>query len=523
MVLSKDAVTKFLARDLRDSSAVKDLSEAALDAKLEREGIEFTKRPRWAQKICVLLGWRYTSYLFLMGMGGGKTFVTLTLFRNYRRIGEVRRMLVLVPNVVNLGEWVDQVEQHAKDCSIKTLSITGEEARRSILLDQRVEIVVATYAGMGKLCSSPEQQPGKQRRRWKHDPKKTDAIAAEFDMLVLDESTAIKNEKSLFFRFVRRMRKTVDFCYGLTGTPFDKDPIDLWSQFYAIDEGETLGETLGLFREAFFRKEDGYWGTSYVFRKKMDAQLSERLGNCSIRFTEDECQDLPESVGGIRGDGLMLLRADMPKEQAPYYQKIATQLSDSQGDYALVENAYTRMRMVSSGWLGARDEESDERVEIVFKKNPKLDAIVWKLREIGPDEGVIIVHWFNTSGKLIAERLKKEKMPFSWIYGKTTALQKKTKLERFKRGQGPRILLASTAISKGVNLQDAARYMLFFESPDSVIERQQMEARIRRESEVAGPRYFYDAVCSGTIDEKILRALCEGKKLLEVIVDRGRP
>lgn len=515
MVMSKLGVQKFLKRKLRDSAKAKRFSERALDEKMAREGLDFLTEPRHAQKVCMLLGLKYSSYLFLLGMGGGKTKIILDLFNNRRAADEVSRCLVLVPNVVNLNEWELQVETHAHDCTVQSLDVSGADRRREIL-EGNAEIVVSTYAGMAKLCS--KTVVGKKKNRWTMDGPTTDKLAGLFDMLILDESTSVMNPTSLFFRVVRRMRKTIGYCYALTGTPFDKDPKALWSQFFLIDGGYALGETLGLFREVFYRKTVNHWGGyDYEFRKRMMPELARRLRHCSVRYSEEECQDLPPSVGGLEGEP-MLVPVDLPREQRPFYNAIKTEFQSSCGNFELLNNAYTRMRMVCSGWLGATTEDG-ERVEIVFKHNPKLDALIMKLREI--DEKVIAVHWFNFSGKLIAERLKKEGISFAWVYGKTSMKGKLELLDEFRDPKGPKVLLASTAISKGVNLQAAARFMVFFERPDSVRDNKQLEARIRREGGLAGHRYYYDLITRGTVEPKILAALRKGKRFLETIVDKG--
>lgn len=510
MVLSRAAVEEFLSRPLRDSARAKGFTHRALDAKIEEEGLQFLTKPRKAQKVCILLGWRYPSYLFLLGMGGGKTKVMLDLYRNLRRLKRVQRCLVLVPNIVNLGAWEQEVEIHAQDCSVRALDMGGFEARMSVL-EGKADVVVVTYQGLAQLLSI------KVGKEWKLDAKACRELAEHFQMLVADECSSIKNPASLHFGMVRKLSRLMPYRYGLTGTPFDKDPQDLWSQFYFIDHGYTLGETLGLFREVYFARKMNRWGGfEYEFRKKKSDDLALRLANRSIRYAESECQDLPAAVGGLTGQ-LMLRPVRMPPTSRPYYDALVKELRDARGNYALVDNAYTRMRMVSSGWLGATSDEG-EKVEIQFKENPKLDAVIDLLREIPEHEKVIVVHWFNYSGKILAERLKAEKIKHVWIYGKVPAADKLYALKVFQWPEGPRVLLASTAISKGVNLQAAARYMVFFESPDSTIDRSQMEARILREGG-EGARYFYDIVSKGTLDERILASLKDGKKLLDLLVD----
>ena len=523
MVMSKQAVEDFLARPLRDSDKAKRFSDDALDSKLRAAGLSFLGKPlRTAQKVCLLLAWKYPRYLILMGMGGGKTRVILDLFRNRKLKGQARRMLVVVPYVVNLREWCLEAEKHVPDVVIEALTMSGKGSRLEALRGS-AEVIVVTMQGLGSLCADVVEDEKKGKNKWALDHKQLqESVGSHFDMLVLDESTLVMNHQSFSFRLIKSLAKGTKYFYELTGTPFDKDVEALWSQFLLVDGGYALGETLGLFREAYFRKVKTYWAFEWEFRKLKKDELHRRLRHCSIRYSESECQDLPEAVGGLSGDDLMLLPSVLPKEQQPYYAALEKELHTLEhGQLKAIDSAYTRMRMVTSGWLGTTDEDG-ERVTIRFKHNPKLDSVIEKLREIPEDEKVLIVHWFNVSGQLVVDRLNKEKKlgKHAWVYGKTSMAQKTAFMDAFRDPKGPRILVASTAIKMGVNLQDACRYTIFFESPDSVIDRKQLEGRTRRESDIkSGSRYFYDAVCLGTKDEPRIRSLREGRRLLDMIVD----
>lgn len=526
-MLSQAATEEFLTRELRDSRRAKRLPEHVLDRMLEERGIETWSPPRLAQKVSLLLGMKYPSYLFLLGVGGGKSYITLNVFRNRKMRGQVERMLVLVPQVANLGTWEEQVYQHAPDCTVRTLYTdkssdkSGREQRIETLEDVHVDIVVGTYQTLCDLCSDVVPAKDRARNRWKLSRKKTDQIAKLFDMIVLDESTQLRSHDGLPFKMVRRMREWIDYCYALTGTPFDKDPKGLWSQFYLIDFGHALGETFGLFRSIFFREEEGYWAREWTFRKRMTDDLHRRLAHCSVRFSKEECQDLPPAVGGLAGDKFMLLPVRLSKTARGYYNSIEKEYRDSMGSYQLLDSAYTRMRMISSGYIGAKTE-TGEKVELVFKENPKLDVVIAKVLElVESGEKLMIVHWFTSSGQIVADRLKKEKLPFMWIYGKAPDSKKRRAEADFRDPKGPSIMLCSTAISFGANLQ-FCRYQIYFETPPSRIDREQLEGRIQREGKSKETRFYYDAVCVDTKDVPLLDGLREGKKLHDIIVDGRR-
>lgn len=78
-----------------------------------------------------------------------------------------------------------------------------------------------------------------------------------FDMIVIDELSSFKNPQAKRFRALRKVMPKVSRVVGLTGTPSANGLMDLWAEIYLLDRGERLGQTLGAYREKYFRPEPG--------------------------------------------------------------------------------------------------------------------------------------------------------------------------------------------------------------------------------------------------------------------------
>ena len=70
--------------------------------------------------------------------------------------------------------------------------------------------------------------------------------------MILDESQRVKNEDTLNFDISNVISSKCDFTYLMTGTPFGRDPRDLWAQFYLMDRGETFGMNKSIFEQVYF-------------------------------------------------------------------------------------------------------------------------------------------------------------------------------------------------------------------------------------------------------------------------------
>lgn len=443
-------------------------------------------------------------------MGTHNTKISLDLAANRKRNGHIKSALVLVPNTANLWAWQIEVAKHSPELSVTVIDQNGPAARERALYSG-ADVVVCTYVGLGNLLSS----------KGSLDNRKVQRLCQQFQMLVMDEITAIKNPQSRNYKMCKLLSVGMPYRYGLTGTPLHKDPADLWAQFWTIDHGRALGENITLFRETYFRQDFNRFGfREYKFDRSYTKEVARRVESCSIRYAEHEVQDLPDAVGGLGSDDYLRIPVEMPKAQTGYYRSALGELRSAE-DAVTIDQAYAKMRMVCSGWCAASDE-AGERVEVEFPKVPKLDALVQLLEDIPEDEKVVVVAWYHHSVELMKRRFANEKISFTEVTGRIRAKRKIENLEAFCSEGGPRVLIGSTAISKGVNLQGASRYMVFYESPDSTIERAQIEGRIRREGGISGTRYYYDLVTKDSVEESILQSLRTGRSIHELLIEGKR-
>lgn len=505
---------------MQDSARAKRLSERALDRKLAALDPQpsFVTAPRWHQKICFLLGVKYPGYFFMPDMSLGKTKIMLDLLAWRIARGEVTRALALVPNIANIPNWLDEVEKHQPGIRAEGLLQGGPAARRQCV-EGDSQLLIATYAGILRFATTARRNKKTKKDEWVVDDKLATQLARHFQFVIYDESTLLANQNSVTARVARRLSKQATFTYALSGAPMDKNPKALWSQFYLVDRGATLGQTLGLFEAAFFKPEKTYFSPwpEYVFDDSKRELLARTIRHRSIAFKTDDCVDLPPAVGGIESpDGPMVRSVIFTKEMWDYYEKIINAIKDSGGSFELLDNAFLRMRQLTAGYLSMKDSEG-EKHEVVFKQNPKLDALEAWLEEIPSHCKIIIFHKYKPTGRIICERLKAKKYSHLWLYGDT---QKPVEvLRQFKTNPKRRILVCSEAGAFGLNLQ-VANYTAFYESPERADVRSQMEKRTRRLGQER-TTFYTDFVVKNSVDEKLLRSLVEGKNLRDDLIKTG--
>lgn len=515
-MIPKAAIQAFLDRPRKDYRYLKSYTNAQLQAECDRLPVI---PPIWGalkkhQKVCFLLGAWFGAFGFLLDTGTGKTLLSIALIRYFRKLGEVHHALVLVPNRINKAEWAREIRKNSPTTSYCVLRGSSKQKWEKFTAGEHT-IFIETYAGLMRMVSAlvdvKKKRGKKQTRMHRLKPSRRllNQLLKKIDCLIMDESNAAKRKSSLPHRICRQIVKKAKTRFILSGTPFGRDPTDLWGQMYLIDDGATLGETLTLFREAFFTKKENYWGgMDYTFNKKKKGQLNKFLANRSIRY-EANAADLPQLVAIPK-------HLTLPHDTEVYYERAKEMILAAKGNYNATKNAFLRMRQLSSGFLGYKDDEKGVKAQIEFDENPKLDMLVSLIESIREDRKIIVFHDFIYSGMMIARELKA--MGVSFIRLKHNQDDQAELLSRFDHDPDCRVFVLSTAGAYGLNLQ-VAQYGIFYERPVPVILYKQMRRRFERQGSEHDKVFLYDLIVRNTVDQQIIRFHEEGGDLFRAIVE----
>lgn len=474
---------------------------------------------RTDQQTCLVIGARKRGFAFFNETGTGKTFLSIALMAYFRKTKETRVNLVLVPNKINKYEWRDEgFAKHAPH--MKCVVLHGSTANKWKLIDENpgADAFVETYAGFVRMCSDLKEvkrkRKGKTIKINKLVPSKKliKRCMELFDGVYLDESTYVKNKAALPWRLCNQLSKSAAAFFILTATPFGRDVTDVWAQVFLVDRGETLGETLGLFRAAFFEEKEGWFG-GYEYKLKREGKkaISRRLDNISIAYPADET--VMPHLSRFKKECVL------GEDAVELYERAKAALLAARGEFTESKNAFMRMRQISSGFVGFKDDEEGNRAKYVFETNPKLDALEALVTTFKPNHKFIIFHEFNYSAGVISERLRELGIKHVLING----MRKDGDKARAAFKSDPTVqclVLSNSAGGYGLNLQNA-KYGIYYESPVGAILRKQTEKRFDRQYSLHKTVILYDLVVKGTVDQSILNFHAEGRSLWKAILNRG--
>lgn len=439
------------------------------------------------------------------------TLISLNAIQCRKDLKQVKRALVVVPNLVNIENWLEEIKSKTQ---LTAIGLSGTKEERLQLLNQSANIYVLNYDGLPIFTTDFKEVKSKKAQRKRVINKKLlRAFATRFQMVVYDEIHHVKHTNTLTYQICDGLSDFIPYRLGMTGTPIGRDPSNFWAQFHTVDRGETLGTNKTIFLQALFKQQANYWGgVQWIFPEKNKPILHKMLAHRSIRYSDNECADLPP-VSIIK----IPLKLS-PEAQTVYrnlvLESIEQAKENTKDSQQTRKNYYSKTRQVASGFM--YEDVDSERVTLTFN-NPKLDALEEILEDVPTDCKVVIFHVFNQSGLDIVARLKKLKIKYAAM-NVVAEGSKVDEYKKFKQDKNTKVLVVNIASGgEGLNLQDA-NYCIFYENTDNPATYRQALKRCHRTGQEKHV-YIYQFYMKNTVEMKIMEFLEEGKNLFAALVD----
>jgi SNF2 family DNA or RNA helicase len=451
----------------------------------------------------------------LMDMGTMKTKTVIDTAEILHSAGLVNKVLVIT--ILNIVDgWAGQngqLEKHSSN-SVWSEAIGSAPQRKRAIQD----VNDAAGKNMG-LCWCLINIQGV---RVVYD----DLVNANFDMVVIDESTIIKTRTASQTKEVISGFKKAPFKIIMTGNPIPKAADEAFAQYLFIDEG--------VFGKRYSSFIDKYCDVDY-FRKvtglKDAASFDEELYSIAFRVKQEECLSLPPKM-------YQITYVNMTKEQekiyGEMYEDAVSSFDDLQCSAPFVITKFLRCSQIAGGFFPGNEMEvleDDEEGKIVqlgahrvkaLDPNPKMEAlvdVVNRLREQG--EKIVIWARFRAEIEMIHERMLKEKHAPVLYYGGVKYKDKTAAKHAFNTGLANIFIGNAASAGKGLNELAGASYVIYYSNSYSSEDRQQSEQRTTRPGMDESRSCMYiDLVCRGTIDEDCLEVLQGDKDFADAILSR---
>lgn len=362
---------------------------------------------------------------------------------------------------------------------------------------------------------------------------------SEKTMLVLDESSAVKNRTAVQTKACLKLRKRCGRIVLLNGTPIANSPLDIYSQADIMDGGLHKQGILGVDSFYHFRARYGVLKTMKFpgrdsFQQIIDWQnlddLQRRMAPYVLRRLKKECLDLPPKLDPV------VLTATLSSATWKLYAAMRDDLVAwlSQQTASLAPHAVTkvmRLAQITSGFIGGVEEILTDSDELPEEKTvqeigrEKLDVFLdWLESRLAEDPNikVYVLSRFRPEVLRLVSEVKGVEV------GALMGGQKKVDRERALRLLDPRtapkgpVMLAAVlgTGSKGLNLT-ASHTVIRLSNGNSLEQRLQSDDRVHRPGQTEAVSYF-DIVAVGpkgqkTIDHGILVRLLKKHETSELV------
>jgi SNF2 family DNA or RNA helicase len=296
--------------------------------------------------------------------------------------------------------------------------------------------------------------------------------------------------------------------------------MDIFSQWYALDNGETFGRNFYSFRAAYFEDKNARMARQNYFPKWEIRESSydiirEKISQKSLRAKKEECLDLPPLVK-------QRITVELSPEQRRHYDNMLrdfiTFIDDKAVSADLVLTKMLRLLQITTGHV------SDEDGQIhTFANTPRMAALEELLDDIIPStEKVIIWCIFKENYKQVREVCNKLGVKYVEVHGQVDSATKYNNVNLFNTDPTVRCFIGhASSVGIGINLCSASYSIVYSRSYSLEMDLQSEARNYRAGSERHSKITKIDIVAKDTVDEAVLdileNKLTDANKIVNII------
>ena len=469
---------------------------------------KFKTEPFQHQKDVLKTSWSKTVWAYFMEMGTGKSKVCIDNVGILFEKNEIDTFIVIAPKGVYRNWSNIEIPVHLPDHIEKVICVwrpSPNKKEKELLLSLLKEKVLGVLRIFIMNVEALSTAKG------------TSYLAALLKksntFLAIDESTAIKNPKAKRTKTIIKMGKGLKYKRILTGSPVTQSPLDLWAQCNFLSP-TLLGETGDNFFQYQYRfaimKKTTVGANSFnmiVGYRNLD-KLAELLKNFSSRIMKEECLDLPDKIYLTRN---VQLTEDQERIYSEIKEFALANITDE--DFMTAPNIMTQLVRLQQVLSGHTKTDDGKIIEIKDNRLPELINCIEDM------SGKIII-WsrFRYDIKRIYESLTKIHGSRSTVtyYGDTSDEDRREAIEQFQNGDARFFIGNPQTGGHGITLT-AANNVIYFANSFDLALRMQSEDRCHRIGQKKKVTYV-DLIAEKTIDEKIVKALVNKKKIASLVM-----
>jgi superfamily II DNA or RNA helicase len=328
-----------------------------------------------------------------------------------------------------------------------------------------------------------------------------------FELLVADESQAIKNVQSLRHKSMVQLKAKLKIA--LSGTPIENNIGELFAQMNFVNPGFFISHAA--FKRDYvnkFRKENNV---------ELIAELKRKVAPFILRRTKEEVlPELPDKTEEYLYCEMAGIQRKIYDAHRNEYRDFLLKKFEEEGaekSKMYVLEGLTRLRQICDATALIKHGES--RQEAV-----KIDLLLNHITEKTGNHKILVFSQFVKMLELVEAELQRQNITYTYLDGKTSLKEREKRVNIFQEKAEVRVFLVSLkAGGTGLNLTAADYVYLLDPWWNPATENQAIDRcyRMGQKKNV----FAYRMICKDTVEEKIIQLQEAKKKLSKDIIGEG--
>ena len=444
------------------------------------------------------------EYAFFMEMGTGKSKVAIDTFSWLYDQGRINSVLIVCPKGAYNNWFSREIPTHLPEHVRYNMAIWN--GKYNVRQKQSMESIQLPTEDLRIFIINVEALSTKRAFK-----AAKNFIMGSRCMMVVDESTTIKNPAATRTKAVMKLGLDAQYRRILSGQPIANSPMDIYSQMNFLGEHILGFSSFYSFRSRYAIVQKMNLGSrsfsKIVGFQRLD-ELEVMLQPWSSRITKDDCLDLPDKVYSTR-------EVTMPKEQQKLYDHMRDRaIASIEDEDCSAQNVLTqliRLHQICCGHV------TTDNGEIIHIETFRMQELLAAIEEVHGK--VIIWATYRADIKMIIQQLTSiyGKQACVDYYGDTKDTIRVQNIERFQGDDDTRFFVGNPQTGgMGITLT-ASSTVVYYSNSYNLEHRIQSEDRAHRIGQTNKVTYI-DLICKNTVDEKIVTALKAKKQLASVVM-----
>jgi hypothetical protein len=401
--------------------------------------------------------------------GFAKTAITLHAFLIRLKAKRAKKMLVVAKLRICELTWPEEIEKW--NLPLRHCLLHGSK-KQQLLESDDYDVYLINYEGLEWLSKQPKK------------------LLQKFEMFVADESSKLKETRTLRFKSLKKILGYFKFRHILTGSPLPKSLMDIFGQVFALDMGETFSPYITHFRNEYMYPS-GFMGYDWQPKPDAEERIFKKLENLVLRLPPDLIKLPPISI--------IDRPIHLPRTARKRYDLLESAFkivwASGQVTAANAAVAAGKLRQMAGG--AVYDEDGNARVI----HHEKIEELAELRDELGGGEPMFVAYEYQHELLRLQERF-----PDGETFAGMNKAQAIDLRDRFNAGKVPMLFGQPQAVAHGLNLQATARIVVWMTLTWDLESYEQFIQRIWRQGQKRHV-HVYRIIAQETVDHAVVKAL----------------